>query len=379
MKFVKSREFVLLMVPVIAIGGVGWWKSISGGLAVPQFANPLDPGPMRIEYSPFKEVNLSPYEASNGYTWKVQSTYRFVGSQALPSTWAAASPEHGLSAGNVRIEFKKGKVWKVVNPGHQTVGTGVINFDGISFSANLKDVPQDADEVRLRGRIEGQRYYNGTIPTGWVMPRNVTSLKAPLPGSFYQHTVFVASKPFDLLIQGPGQPQPNPNISKTKKIQLRDVKWFRWKDSNGSHQEILLHLRHLDKKTADAQVNLAPWAFHSPKFTVFDAKNREVFLYYKNGAGRRCYDLQLQSSRQNGFSPALAVSDLIATLLEPDVAPRNGWEAYKGGLRFEFELTDGTCWPTKIRLSLRSEPSSEKALRKFGNPANVLGSNGMEL
>ncbi|RYG69213.1 hypothetical protein EON80_10215 [bacterium] len=376
MKLGKSRDIAILMLPVLAIGAVGWWKSTSGGLEMPRFSNPLDPGPMRIEYSPFKKAKITPLEAYEGYSWKTETSYHFVGKQDLPKTWIETTPSRGMNLGTVRIEFRRGQKWSVMKSGKQLITTGTGTDDSLTFGARLDDVPRDAEEVRLRGRIEGQRYYNGTTPKGWVKPRNVIVVKTPRPGIFFQHTVFVHSKPFDLLIKGPNQPWPKPIVSKKKKVQLRDAKWFSWNDSTGNYQQIFLHLRHQDKNAG--QRDYIWWASILTDFKMYDSKNREVFLFYRNGVGPRYYPLQVTLPRQSGFSPALVGTDVVSSLLPEDVAPSNGWGAYKGGLRFEFGLSSRGCWPTKIRLSLRPEPSSEKALRKFGNPANVLGSNGME-
>lgn len=85
MKKLAAREAALLTLPVLLLGGGAWWVGRGGKL--PQFHNPLDPGPLRVEYTPFQTVQPSPYDVSQGYSWEVMTHDRVLGDIKTPAGW----------------------------------------------------------------------------------------------------------------------------------------------------------------------------------------------------------------------------------------------------------------------------------------------------
>jgi hypothetical protein len=213
-----GREIALLMVPVLIIGGVALWQTraprdLATGVTV---KNPFDAGPARVEFVPFKKVELKPKDVYRGFDWAAQTTVKTRGKWDAPKGLVYDGVINEGNTRQLRLVYRWGSSWKSI-----TAAQNSKNFfpllDGdtqeVTLRVNLEAVPRDADEVRLRGYFEYLLAYRGTLPLGWKAPKGMRTRGL-------SHDLPIASKPFDLEIKSVGESMPVPKISRESKIEV---------------------------------------------------------------------------------------------------------------------------------------------------------------
>jgi hypothetical protein len=358
-----TREISLLSLPVLLLAGVAVWKEQGGNLSALTFKNPFDPGPFRLECAPFEQATLTPFEVAQGYTWKTRTVVEIKGDPKVPAGAVPASPDQGFAPA-ANVIYRRGKVWKEASssPGKYPVsfGMGVGNSStttGFTFSANLESVPRDVEEIRLRGYIGGYRCYSAAVPPVGV-PRNL------LRFSIRGWDVNTKSKPFDIEIMGPQHPLATPMVDRKSPIEFKEAKWLDATTSGVTSgatpgappvDTFLLHLRHMKNPNWIDQFLTGPGSINLRKLRLFDADGRAIDLYLKNGKKSDANSFYLSFLNQYRQGPPMPKSDIVIDLFADGIAPKKSWQSYKQPLRLEVEVSDGSCWPAKIRATFRRE------------------------
>jgi hypothetical protein len=346
------------MVPILIIGGVALWQTraprdLASGFTV---KNPLDAGPARVEFVPFKEVALKPKDVYCGFDWAAQTTVKTRGKWDAPKGLVYDGVINEGNTRQLRLVYRRGSVWKAITAEQNSKSFSSLlsaATQEVTLRVNLEAVPKDAEEVRLRGSFEHLLAYRGTLPPGWNLPKGWRARRL-------YHTLPIESKPFDLEIKRVGEPMPVPKVSRVTEIELVDAKWFTEPSSRAYADQFLLHLRHLKKKDYENYVA------DVENIHVFDADNRELFMYANNGTGVRMNPESPARRNQKNFSPQKLPSDLIAPLFYNGVGPKGGWGKVKQPIRLEMEVSDWNCWPLKVNIKLRHQDVLDES--KFGAP-----------
>jgi hypothetical protein len=78
--------------------------------------NPFDQGPIRVEFSDFEKVELTPLDAYLGYDWAAQTTVATRGSWPMPLGWRVQST--GEFADKLQLDYRVGGNWRQCQPPH---------------------------------------------------------------------------------------------------------------------------------------------------------------------------------------------------------------------------------------------------------------------
>jgi hypothetical protein len=358
MKPKMGREIVLLMVPVLVISGVAWWQTRAPRDLAARFSikNPFDPGPMRVEFSPLKIVEPKPIDVARGYDWAAETTVTTPGKWDVPTGWRMAMHNEGWPV-KVKLIYRQGTLWKNVSDKNGNLPLTTANLNAstnlTTLKVSLKDVPRDADEVRVRGEFGAQIYYAGAVPRGWKPPKNLR-----ITGK--ARILTLPAKPFDARIKRPDEPFPVANVSRVPEIELVDARWFTEPYTNGPKERFVLHLRRIDGRD---------WGKHGgtiENIHVFDADSRELPMYANNGTGVKTSPESTAWLNQDNFNQQKLSSDMIEPLFYNDVGPKGGWGKVKQPIRLEMEVGNGKSWPLRVRVHLKHDPFFDQ--RKFGAP-----------
>jgi len=346
MKKLAAREAALLTLPVLLLGGGAWWMGRGGKL--PQFHNPSDAGPMRVEITPFQPAPISPYQAWQGYEWGVTTKMSVLGDWKMPPGW---KPSGIAESDSLQIVVKRNGVWKALP---RKVAERLIERDGLlpymlqhretqyTIRINTRQLPRDAQEVRLRGYLQYQPVFTGPYPPGWTPPKD-TSIR----GSTYW--IPFESKPFDIPIVKPNEPWPRVRVLKVSPLQFVDAKWFVDRDLGTNY--FLLRLRRNDGVS---------W---SKRREMFFARNQ-----VQDASGWVVPENVLESSsyatsERGNVSPQLPLTDEVVNF----ATDHGGMDEHSGllkpPLRLRALLTDRECWPLSIDVRV---PRVDMKRRDFG-------------
>jgi hypothetical protein len=352
MKPKMGREIALLAVPILIIGGVALWQTraprgLASGFTV---KNPFDPGPMRLEFSEFKKVPLSPVEVASGYDCAVQTTVTQHGNWDMPKDWK----RRGISGANqkgTQLHFRRGKVWKSV--ARTLKDRSKINLlwnideNTSKFKVNLSEIPRDADEVRLRGRFSSDLHYGGSVPKGWVAPKNLRMRNG-------SHILTIESEPFDIPIKAADEPFPISAVSRVPEIELVNTLWLH----EASKDRFLVIVRHVspgqdNTKNKDLQVLSC---------AVKDGNGKPLALYY----GGAKYPVSVDAMQSNfGYSviPRLPNDQSATELIRTGFAPRDGWDRVKQPISVDATIrTSSSAWPLTFRAKLTRQKRGIESL-----------------
>lgn len=349
MKSKFGREIGLLLLPFLIIGGVGWLASRNGRELVGHWkiSNPFDPGPMRLEFTPPQKVEVSALDASRGINWAAQTTVRERGKWDVPQNWRDDGVMNRGGTLNARLVYRCGAVWKAVplaKSGNRSLLTFSIGAnDKLTIQANLKTVPRDAIEVRLRGQFEQIHLYRGPLPVqrSRRMPKNLKT-------TGLNQWLRMQSAPFDVQIKGSNEPLPAPKVSHEAQIKIVDAKWLTDVSRDGQdfkHDVLVLQMRHKDGSYFDAPPrlfgeNLQLLDAHGKKFDIFDF-------------GGKKWDLQLWLDPSFSFSPNRSNQDLFAVIATGQAKPKGGWNSVDAPLRLRGEVVDRESWPQKVDVEIK--------------------------
>jgi len=339
MKKFSAREVVALTLPVVVLGGGAWWMGRGGKL--PQLHNSLDPGPLRIEYTPFQPVQPSPYDVSQGYSWGVSTRVEMRGKWNPPKGWKQWG--EFVCGGLEKVVYRRGKGWREAASVNRfnLVQTGSSSDAGTTvLVVNLQTVPRDAEEVRIRGRFRRDLDFTGPIPRAWKKPSHMTIFKS-------DRSLAVESKPFDIQIKGPNEPFPLPVVSHQSPLQIVDAKWV---VEDGINNFVLQVHR------TDGQ----GWVGHNvsaDKVRVTDERGRPVDVGPRNSSGFGGFNQEL-------FSPQRDSSDIFVPFLLPDSKHSESYDVpFSGPLHLQSQISDGTCWPLSVDVKV---PRVDMKLADFG-------------
>jgi hypothetical protein len=169
------REITLLSLPVLLIGAVALWKTWAPPpddfLSITPPAN-AEFGPLRLEWGEWKTVAPSAGEAATGHLVK-----------KIGRVWVAGEGRkkwrhhdfYDLSAQDFALEYRRGAKWQKIarNGGwngiretrfHQEeIEKKEVQHQKFALAVPFALVPRDADEVRLRGKMNLRAsQFNGT-------------------------------------------------------------------------------------------------------------------------------------------------------------------------------------------------------------------------
>jgi len=185
-----GREILLLCLPIVLLGSVAWWKIHTGYNSSRDSSFGLsNKGPLRLEYSPFEQIEVQPADAAQGYNWAAASRTWTQGADGVPATFKCVSEGWGV-ASNTRLIYRRGERWSQVKGLFLSFGVG----PKVTLGLKLEGVPHDAEEIRLRGAFSLSRYYKGKWPPSLKPPKNLKIY----PTRF---AIGLTSKPFDILVK----------------------------------------------------------------------------------------------------------------------------------------------------------------------------------
>ncbi|RYX86256.1 hypothetical protein EON83_03265 [bacterium] len=332
-----------MTLPVLILGGAVFWRSLRSDISS-RFGLFDESKPLHVTYSAFEPVELSPYDVSRGYSWSVKSDVKMVGIANVPPNWKETAQGLGERM-NTWLVYRRGKTWRIARPPKKDsfcVEIATTSDDGSEIRVDLRTVPRDAEEVRLRGRFRREQWFTGPLPTGWKPPANMM-ISGP------HRILTVESKPFDIPIKEPGQPFPSSHVSRTTPFQLVDAKWII--DSEQNH--FLLQLRRTDGQK---------WNFDAQ--TLINVS--DVRIQDEDGNLQGIGESSPTWVSQTFFSPQKLESDLIIKFVVPEGNYKSPDYIYaKGPLKLRAKVSDWKCWPLDISVSV---PRTVMKLRDFGAP-----------
>ncbi len=357
-KKLRPRELIWMTLPVVLLGGAAWWFDSGGQMSGLRLGNPLDPGPLRIEYTPFQPVTLSPYEVSQGYDWAAKTQISQRGTWAVIKNWTPTGSDLH-SARQTRLIFRRKGIWKAVPRGvnERSVADSMrfsedAQTTEVELKVRLDKVPRDAEEVRLRGWFERIEFYSGAMPKGFRAPKNLL-----ITGT--NRVLTLESQPFDLQIRGSNEVFPQPMVSHTPQIELLSTRWF----YETQRHSFVAHLRHLEN--GNWQSN--PVSYLSDVH-IFDAKGHSVELYQNGGKGGRYIPQGAGTYNQHIFSSQMPFNEIMVPLWDSECEPRQGWFNTAFPLTLEAQFSDGKCWPLKVRTQIETGGK----MKDFGAPEEAL-------
>lgn len=351
MRKFNVREVALLSSPIVLLAAVAFWTSRKSSLP-----NPFDSGPLRVEITGIDKVDLSPLDVARGAEWGVALSTVMKGRAQVTSDWKEVIQEYRPQ---FRLVYRRGSTWSQVK---DLRGPSTSAGPTCTFKMSLKDVPQDAEEVRFRGELSIRQYYVGPVTPG-RKPKGDLKLIAPIKGLGANGYVNIATKPFDILVSSTEHPYSPPTVSRQAPLKLMEAGWFAQRSQGGGADKFLLHLRHMTNPKWAQQPTYIVEKLH-----FFDARGQELILYHSNGKGTRWFGSAYGTYPQDSFSPEKLDSDFVLPAMTHDLAPRSGWGAQKQPLRMKLEVSDGTCWPTQVDVNLRPRLDTAANRTQFGAP-----------
>ena len=343
-----GREVVWLLAPVLVLAGVAWFQTRGGKLPAIAIGNPFDPGPRRVEYSEFQTATLTPSRVAEGFEWATQTRVKELGKWDVPKGWSELRDIFGPRVRG-RIDYRRGTIWKTApstgKNSPPTIRVDSTANDGTkTFFLNLKTVPRDADEVRLRGHFLSYGQFKGVIPPGWTKPKDYSS-------DFGKHLLKVESKPFDLLIKKQGGKWPKPVVSRDSGFKL--VKVFLTKH----------HVRqaYLQLRRDPALPSTVRLSLNRLKWNLTDANGKKVGLCVGFASPTILSPGNFNNQGRDTLSANFAATDFLIPILDSET-PCGGWAKVKEPLSLELQLSEGDKWPLTIKTKLDwSKATSETA------------------
>ncbi|RYG70896.1 hypothetical protein EON80_06500 [bacterium] len=299
--------------------------------------NRFDPGPLRLEFSEPIGEQLSEVQMKEGFDWATSMDLWKAGRWEAPTGWKLGLGFMGYVADS-RVVYRRGSIWKrATQPAEGPLMQYTLNNaqGKATLRINLKTVPSNADEVRLRGHFAQTDAYIGAVPSNWKPPKEVEILG---PNRLYH----LKSAPFNILVKGEGEPMPlSPKLSRVSPISF--VKpYYQVTNLGGT-----LYLR-----------------FHrDPKFGLPDPEKPPRLVSYavRNHKGQKVELCQSKSSMCGftfaGFDietgerlrPDFPKTDFIICVLRGE-KPIGGWS---GGYTLEFQFSDAGNLPVKVKVPVR--------------------------
>jgi hypothetical protein len=363
MKRLPPREFAFLLLPITVMAAFAVWRSQGGNLAMP---NPFDPGPARLENTPFKKVELTPLDRFHRYSWKGSTVVSERGRLKLPADWKEANRYRGGII-RVHLEYRTGNSWNTVpapKPSRLLVDfpTGIPDGE-IPVLLNLSTVPPGAEAVRFRGQFVRVRTYRGTLPSGWELPEETQS-----QGTI--HNIPIFSEPFDVELKAPGQP--TPMATPKSLLAVKEAKWFSITGVKPERRVFLVRLQETQNKLWDIL------AVRIENTKIFDADGRELKMVHFSGNPAPRDSLVnwneiaiLNPDKARAIevfiNPEKWTTSHMLPIVSEDFSPQGGWAKVKQPVRLEADISDGTCWPVHMKLSLKQEKATVEELKRFAN------------
>ncbi len=365
MKRHLGRELALLTLPVLVVAAAAWWKA-SGA------SSPLNNGPLRLYSTGFKAVEPSPLEVSKGLVFKAKADLQVVGDPHFP-IWNQVKVGPIWGTIETHLEYRTGQKWIKApwNSGTSSQWLGGPPND-MSVALKLNGIPTAAQEVRLRGSLQYTQPYSGPIPDDWKKPKNFVSLGTDWGLELPPYT-------YNISIKKPGQPMPAPVVSKVPLVELKDTACFSeddfdYNDKPERQPRFFLHLHHLSNPNWHQKPNVAIHNVH-----IYDREGQEIQLYYmwsrlSNGRPRPAIEDLYRGSGYAGiydqqpFSSQMAGGDAAVPVFSERLATARPWKSYKQPFTIEAQVSDGFCWPRKVRAKFHWNPKAVDQWNQFGAP-----------
>ncbi len=338
-----AREIALLTLPILIIGGVAFLRLINGRIALPSFltSNPFDPGPMRVEFSPLRKVQLEPIQVAQGIDWAASSNVQIRGRWNTPTGWKKAIT--GISGKPNWLVYRRGEKWKTIpnsKNGESAISANLDLNGNYEIDVRLDNVPKDADEIRLRGRFIREQWYTGKIPSGWKPPKNLL-VAGP------NRILTLVSPPFDVQIKGPNQPLSVPVISHKPDLELVRAVWL----NNLKGQQFFVIVRHISPNRDNTKIK----HLRILSCVVKDGNGKPLPLFYP----RSKWPVQSQNINLSfGFNeiPKLLEDQSATNLWSDKLSPRGGWKKVKQPISIEAKISTGSeAWPLTARATIRQQ------------------------
>jgi hypothetical protein len=348
MKRTLGKETTLLLLPVLLLGGAAWWQRSREQRGHFGFPNPFASGPIRIECSPFEEQEVTAFDVSRGYEWKGRVDLQIRGNTGLPRSLHLDDYSfEGAELQNVVLEYRRDGVWK------KSPDRGAVHKEGEwtkewdiapqTLFVDLKSVPADAREVRIRGRFMTIRDFEGRIPAGSKLPKNfkVSSLTKALT---------ITSDLFEVIVKAPHEAMPAPVVSRRPRLQFVNAKWLYDTNTYAPSFDILA-VRFRDISGRD--IFASSPALKMTAFGMWDADGKPINLYthgYTDPFSPGLWSCEMLD-RQSYF-PNMPKEEAIFRLFDY-VEPQRDWKSLKQPVEVKFMISDGESWPITVRAKLK--------------------------
>ena len=350
MKRKLGRELGLISLPLIFIGAAAWIFAGGGRALLPA---KFDNGPARLEFSKFEAVELTPFDVYQKFDWGAKTTVSEFGKFGAPANWKRMSTNL-LFFDEVRLVYREGAQWKrVPEEKNFKLYSTVQDLDTnlLTFKVNLKRVPATAQEIRFRGNFRSGAGFRGPIAPGWK-----SSLKVKHAG--LNHDFDLKSKSFDVLVKGPNDALPNPQVAPIPDLEFVAAGWY-YKPSVYS---LLVRLR-----TRDGQ-KLKWNKLRVLSHSLRDKAGQEIVFVNEKGTPQRESDW-VNIYRHN--YPDLPENEAIFGLDFGNSKPRGGWENVKGPMTLDALVSDRKWWPLRVRATLQQQSGDYKTLAQIPAPAST--------
>ena len=359
-----GREIALLSLPVLLFGGLAWWRirvpKEEQHVASPS-AKTVRTGPPRVLAPVWKRIPVSARDVAAGYDFAVETRPEIVPRADLPSGVSLLNADTAI-LGKSELKFRRGGKWFTVKPATDkalVANESRHGFDkdnpsslDLRLKVRLGDIPRDAQEIRLRGRLESQAFYRGLWPQGVQMP-------AAVQVNRYGLTENRLSPPFEVVIKGPSEPFPAPIVSHLEPVKVVEARFLR--DSFGNFELQLWVKRQPWAIARNAEPKLSVW-----ESKLFDANGREVEVFSPSGANQGNVAMNGWTSHLNQSKSVNLKDDeeLLLRMSGNRDAPLGGWKNLKLPLRLEAKISDNDSWPTTFKGALREVKGYEEPKRR---------------
>ncbi|RYZ82254.1 MAG: hypothetical protein EOP04_22400 [Proteobacteria bacterium] len=335
-----KREIVWLCLPLLFIGSVAWLRSNTSSRAL-RIENPFASGPMRVDFTPIQPLPLEPIDVADGYDWKGQTDVQVRGTWDVPKNWKDGGAGNLGVTRNLRLVYRRGRIWSEAKPAEK--GKSLITSSigqHHTFKVNLKTIPRDVNEVRLRGEFERIQAYTGPLPANWNPPKELRTLGP-------NQLLTLRSKPFDIQIKGEDESMPSPVVSQEPQIEIVDGKWLTEVDVVNEDWRRDVFVLQLRRK--DGDYFSSPSQLWGRNLKLFDANNKQLVLYDDWGKER---EILFWHNHRFEFSPNSPKRDVFAVFCTGQFQPIGRWINAEVPLRLRGEIGDGGSWPQKIDVKI---------------------------
>jgi hypothetical protein len=325
MSKIRSREVVLLVLPVVLLGAVGWYLA--------RRPMPRAEGPLHVAIANLKVTPATPREVYEGYDTKVSMILHHEGTADVPKSWrqvalSTATDNMQLLAvrdGKKRVLVDDKQPNRRVFRHRMSMQVNIPGDTEISalFWVKVSDLPRDIGEVRIIGNLTDMIFFSSGV--GRVRRAHRMKLK-PTP---FEVTVKKASE--EIAPPKPSMEQPFELVE--KKVTEVDGEYI-----------VSLTVRPTGSAVGWGKKPRIEWSLEGDKdnASFVDVKNQRHFKFKdKVGSWRGMPPNHMGEYGKDG---------LYRVEYRAPIA-----QLPKGRLEFHTTISVNDCWPMPVEVVVREK------------------------